>query len=184
MELFPEPNLPRVPTFFMRRCFRWLAALAAFVLVSCATSETEQAESTLCKFDVKRPENQRVGHILQSGQYVPGEINVKIYREWTANVASAIARPKRDIYRREFRDDCFNKEGNYWYPCMKVAETDLSDIRGIGRSQNLDRSEKIAVRLCQRLTKNHAPRISGMSVETSDLECYVTARKACPLPDE
>ncbi len=184
MESFLSRDLPQLPTSFMRHCFRWLAALAALVLVSCATPDTDQADSTLCDFNLKRTDKQRVGHVIQSGQYVPGEISVKIYREWTTNVASAIARPKRDVYRREFRDDCFNKEGNYWYPCMKTAEADLSDIRGIARSQNLDQSEKIAVRLCERLTEKHAPRISGMAIETSDLACYVTVRKVCPLPEE
>ncbi|MDJ0949577.1 MAG: hypothetical protein QNJ94_11705 [Alphaproteobacteria bacterium] len=154
----------------------------ALLLSSCATPETPEAAS-LCTFNLDPPENVRVAHVLKNGTFVPGEINVRVYREWTSEVPSAIARPNLDVLRREVRTDCFNKEGNYWYPCLKVAEADFSDIRGIGRSMTLEQSEKLAKRMCERLTRKRAPRVRGLSQDSTDLSCFVALRTKCPLPE-
>ena len=152
-------------------------------LAGCA-GPSSGPEAALCEYDLDRPDNFRVGHILQSGQYAPGEIDPKIFKEWTDSVPSSMARPNQDVFRREVRADCHNEERNYWYPCYKVVEAELADIRGIGRSMNLDSSDRLAVRLCERLTQERAPRIGGLDRDSSDLQCYVSYRVACPLPGE
>lgn len=152
-----------------------------FSLTACASAPDNGPEASLCSFEFDRPDNQLVGHILPSGQYAPGELNVEVFREWSETIGSAMARPNKDVYRREFRDDCHNKEGNYWYPCYKTIEVDLSDIRGIGRALNLDQAGLLAIRRCERLTKKRAPKIYQVTRETPDLQCSVSYRISCPL---
>ena len=159
----------------------YLAAFLALAVASCTTTRSD-LEATLCDFQADRPESQRLGHILQSGQALPGEIDIETYREWTNSVPSAMARPINDVIEKEYRKDCFDKKGNYWYPCVETIEIDLSQVRGIARAMDLDRAGTYAIRLCQRLTKAAVPPDSGLPRESPDLYCRVSQRQTCPLP--
>lgn len=159
----------------------YLAAVLALAVSGCTTSQSG-LEETLCDYQAERPDSQRLGHILKSGQALPGEIDIETFREWTSNVPSAMARPINDVVEKEYRKDCFDKKGNYWYPCVEMVEIDLSQVRGLARAMDLDRAGTYAIRLCQRLTKATVPAGAGLPTDSPELYCRVSRRETCPLP--
>ena len=93
-----------------------------------------------------------------------------------------MARPNNDRIEKEYRKDCYNKEGKYWYPCVETVEIDLSQIRGLARAMDLDRAGSFAIQMCQRLTKAAVPTGSAVEAESPELYCGVSRRETCPLP--
>lgn len=167
----------------MKKALVTTIALAALLAASgCATPTDTSLEAGLCTFPIKRPKTQLIVHVLPSGLVASGEIDIELFRESGDTVLSAMARPKQDLIRKNYPADCHDKARDYWYPCTKIVEIDLSKYRGIGRAATFKKAERIAVRLCESLTRNAVPKISGLVVEDSRTYCRVSARRACPLP--
>ena len=93
-----------------------------------------------------------------------------------------MARPNQSLIRKDYLADCHDKARDYWYPCTKTIAIDLSKYRGIGRAATFKKAERIAVNLCESLTRKAVPKIAGFHVEDSRTYCRVSARRACPLP--
>lgn len=167
----------------MKKTLITAAALIALLAVSSCASPTDNSpEASLCKFPDKRPKTQLIVHVLPSGLIASGEIDTELFRKFGTTVLSAMARPDQDHIRKTYPADCHDKARDYWYPCTKTVDIDLSKFRGIGRAATYKKAERIAVRLCESLTRNAVPKVSGLEVEDSRTYCRVSVRKACPLP--
>lgn len=163
---------------------RRLMPLVLILLSGCGHGySSTDPEATLCDFDIQRPASQRLGHILPSGQALPGEIDVEVFRASSSDIASVMARPQNDRVVKEYRKDCYNEQGKYWYPCVERVEIDLSAIRGLARAADLDQAANFAINMCQRNTRAAVPDQTGLQIEDADLYCVVSRRETCALPD-
>jgi len=161
-----------------------VALIALLAASGCASPTNASLEASLCTFPIKRPKTQLIVHVLPSGLVASGEIDIELFRESGDTVLSAMARPNQNLIRKNYLADCHDKARDYWYPCTKTVEIDLSKFRGIGRAATFKKAEQIAVRLCESLTRRAVPKIAGFTVEDSRTYCSVSARRACPLPDK
>lgn len=167
----------------MRRLARHAFACLAVALAGCQSAPPNTPEAALCQYTDKRPKDELIGHDLKTGAYVQAEIDPATFRQWSDTVWSVMAKPKNDLFRKEYRTDCYDQAGKYWYPCMKTVQKDFSDIRGIGRALDQRRARQIALRLCEFLTHRRAPKAGGVDVEDSRLDCEISYETACPLPE-
>lgn len=137
-------------------------------------------------WDKKR---QRVATILPSGDPIPGDIDVAAFRmgnEATGEqnrVASVMARPKQPVFRKNYTEDCYDKKNKTWTSCRRTVEIDFTQIRGVSRSDGLKRGEAHAIKQCELMTRSLVPPEAGGKVADSRLDCIVTRRSWCKLPE-
>ena len=166
--------------------YRLLPAIFLALLVgACAStgqqgSDWQRAAETLCEFR-QRPRPSVMLHIDKTSQVYLGEIDVKAFKQELDAVASAVAKPTKPLYRREYRSDCRNKATGAWYPCTKAVEVDLSKVEVIVRGFDLERVAEHAVDMCDKHTLSLIPAEGDLRKLSAEFRCELVRRQFCPL---
>lgn len=166
--------------------YRLLPAIFILLLAAaCASSEERgaewnQAAETLCEFR-ERPRTSVILHIDKTSVVYLGEINVKAFKQESDTVASAVAKPIKAMYRREYRTDCRNKATGAWYPCTRAVEIDLSKVEVIVRGLELERVAEHAVEMCNKHTLTLIPKEGDIRRLSAEFKCELVLRRFCPL---
>ncbi len=172
----------------MSRFLRIAAPGAALLAAACggAPEYTPPPESmaALCTFDRETTENLVVTHHKFTGAELAGDIDrVAYWEQEITNIASAMAAPKREFYETEQRQDCFNKAGNYYYPCKVRVTVDLRAARGLARAHNLNVADETAIQNCEQVTiKRAADALETQLFLSGETECEVIDNGYCPIP--
>ncbi len=159
---------------------RIVPLVLALALAGCANDAERQAAETICDFGV-HAKSMLVAHVDRTGATRNGDIDPKEFAEFTSNVASAVARPKVPIYSRKYRTDCRNKEKDYWYPCLKALEVDLSQVRGLARAAKLEPAGRLAIVLCERRVQTKLLGLPTGDLTSADKECELLDSRLCPV---
>ena len=143
-----------------------------------------ESMAALCTFDRESTENLVVTHHKYTGAQLAGDVDrVAYWEQEITNIASAIAAPEKDFYESEIREDCFNKAGNYYYPCRIRVSVDLRSARGLARSANLTEAENTAILNCEQITiRRAAEALETQRFLSGELECEVVDNGYCPIP--
>ncbi len=157
---------------------RW-AALALLLLAAGCTSSDPSAP--LCQLGVTPSETTLISYRDRTGSAIRGDIDVAAYREVAGSIASAIAKPNREVYVAERRKDCFDQAGGYYYPCYERIEIDLREVTGIGRSANLNDAQELAVANCEWVARTLARNAAEVRGLVFALQCRVVSRGRCSL---
>lgn len=157
---------------------RW-AAIALLLLAAGCTSSDPSAP--LCQLGVTPSETTLISYRDRTGSAIRGDIDVAAYREVAGSIASAIAKPNREVYVAERRKDCFDQAGGYYYPCYERIEIDLREVTGIGRSANLNDAQELAVANCERVAKTLVRNAAEVRGLVFALQCRVVSRGRCSL---
>ncbi len=173
---------------------RWAAIVLLLLAAGCTSSDPS---APLCQFGVTPSETTlisyrdayphatgpgRVSYSDRAGPVIRSDIDVAAYREEVAgSIASAIAKPNREVYVAERRKDCFDQAGGYYYPCYERIEIDLREVTGIGRSPNLNDAQELAVANCEWVAKTLARNAAEVRGLVFALQCHVVSRGRCSL---
>jgi hypothetical protein len=165
-------------------------AAAALLLATCSTGDTASSSSDsggplkICAFDLKSSPTLKMSYIKFTGALFDDDIDLAEYREkGIKRVPTALARPKKTRYQAQSRQDCYNAQGKYWYPCVVQMDVDLAPAAGVTRASDMKTAMIYAVSNCERVTTQMAADAikSGM-IQSSGLECEVVEQKFCDLP--
>lgn len=158
---------------------RWAAIWLVLLAAGCTSSDPSQP---LCQLGVTPSETTLISYRDKTGSVIRGDIDVAAYREEVAgSIASAIAKPNREVYVAERRKDCFDQAGGYYYPCYERIEIDLREVTGIGRSANLNDAQELAVANCEWVAKTLARNAAEVRGLVFALQCRVVSRGRCSL---
>jgi hypothetical protein len=160
---------------------------AAALLAACAGSDSAKSSSAavqLCAFGLKSTPMVKMSTIKFTGALVEDDIDLQEYREkGIAKLPTALARPKKTRYQAEQRQDCYNAQAKYWYPCIVKMDVDLAPAAGINRAPDMKTAMFYAVYACEQVTNQLAADAlkTGM-IHSTGLECEVVEQKYCELP--
>ena len=156
------------------------ASIALALLAGCASEEQARYAADLCTFK-ERKDPVLIAYTDKRDESYVGEPNASVYKDVTGQIASAVSTPRDPVYKYDERRDCYNKSGDYYYPCVQHFEVDLSQVQGIGRALTLPKAETLARNLCQSkvdeiiIKKVGRPQISASTV------CIVQHSQYCSL---
>ncbi|MGE5146832.1 MAG: hypothetical protein ACM3N5_08790 [Candidatus Eiseniibacteriota bacterium] len=160
---------------------RPLAALiAVLMLAGCASEGARQYATELCTFK-ERKDPALIAYTDKRDESYIGEPDATVYKGITGEIASAIATPRHPVYKYEERSDCYNKAGDYYYPCTKKVEVDLSQVEGIGRALTLAKAGTLATNLCQSKVDEIIIKKVGRPQSSQDTACVVQYEQFCSL---
>ena len=158
---------------------RWAAIWLVLLAAGCTSSDPS---APLCQLGVTPSETTLISYRDEAGSVIQGDIDAAAYREEVAgSIASAIAKPNREVYVAERRKDCFDQAGGYYYPCYERIEIDLREVTGIGRSANLNDAQELAVANCEWVARTLARNAAEVRGLVFALQCRVVSRGRCSL---
>ncbi len=158
---------------------RWAAIWLVLLAAGCTSSDPS---APLCQLGVTPSETTLISYRDEAGSVSRGDIDAAAYREEVAgSIASAIAKPNREVYVAERRKDCFDQAGGYYYPCYERIEIDLREVTGIGRSANLNDAQELAVANCEWVARTLARNAAEVRGLVFALQCRVVSRGRCSL---
>ena len=97
-------------------------------------------------------------------------------------VATAVARPKLEVYRSKIDSNCYDAAKKVYYSCTKTLATPLGDIRVMTRAIRQEEADRLALQLCRRQIRERLEEKTEISSSTWDIACVIVARRKCPLP--
>ena len=156
------------------------ASIAVLMLAGCASEGASQYATELCTFKARK-DPAMVAYTDKRDESYVGEPDANVYKGITGEIASAIATSRHPIYKYEERQDCYNKAGDYYYPCTKKVEVDLSAVQGIGRALTLAKASELAVHLCQSKVDEIIIKKVGRPQESQATNCIVQYKQFCSL---
>ena len=159
---------------------RLAASILLMLLAGCATEEQSRYAADLCSFR-ERKDPVLVAYTDRRDESYLGEPDDAVYKDKTGQIASAVATPRDPIYKYEAREDCYNKAGDFYYPCMKKFEVDLSPVQGIGRALTFSKAEKLARDLCQSKVDEIIIKKVGRPQQSAATACVVQYKEFCTL---
>lgn len=143
-------------------------------------ADWQRAAETLCEFR-ERPRPSIMLYIDKTSRVYLGEIDVKAFKQDLDSVASAVAKPTKAMYRREYRSDCRNEATGAWYPCTEAVEVDLSTVEVIVRGFDLERVSRHAVDMCDKHTLTLIPLEGDLRKLSAEFRCELVHSQFCPL---
>ena len=156
------------------------ASLAVALLSGCTTAEEARYAADLCAFK-ERKDPVLVAYINPRDETYAGEPAASVYKDETGQVASAVSTPRHPVYKYEERRDCYDKAGDFYYPCIEKFEVDLSAVQGIARALTLDKARTLAVNLCQSKVDEIIIKEVGRPQASAATTCIVQYSQYCSL---
>ena len=156
------------------------AVLAVITLAGCASEEQTRYAAELCTFK-ERKDPALVAYTDKRDESYVGEPDANVYKGQTGEIASAIATPRNAIYKYEERRDCYNKGGDFYYPCTQKFEVDLSQVQGVGRALTLAKAGTLAQNLCQSKVDEIIIKKVGRPQASQKTACVVQYEQFCSL---
>src|SRR5690606_27744750 len=126
-----------------------LLGLALLLLANCAGEAQLRYAEELCTFR-ERKDPEIVAYTDPKDQSLLGEPDAEVYKDVSGQIASAVATAREPVYRYEERRDCYDKAGDFYYPCIQKFEVELGQVKAVGRALTLEKAETLARNLCQR----------------------------------
>ncbi|HEX7006422.1 MAG TPA: hypothetical protein VF274_04745 [Alphaproteobacteria bacterium] len=155
-------------------------SLALTVLTACASEEEARYAAELCAFK-ERKDPVLIAYVDPRDETYVGEPDASVYKDETGLVASSLATPRHPVYEYEERRDCYNKEGDFYYPCVQKFEVDLSAVQGIGRALTLEKARALSVDLCQSKVDEIIIKKVGRPQISAATQCIVQHSQYCSL---
>lgn len=155
-------------------------SIAVLMLAGCASEESSRYATELCTFK-ERKDPAMVAYTDKRDESYVGEPDANVYKDITGEIASAIATPRNPVYKYEARSDCYNKAGDFYYPCTKKVEVDLSQVQGIGRALTLTKASGLAEHLCQAKVDEVIIKKVGRPQDSQQTNCVVQYKQFCSL---
>jgi hypothetical protein len=156
------------------------ASVAVMMLAGCATEEQNRYAAELCTFK-ERKDPAQVAYIDKRDEAYLGEPDANVYKDITGTIASAVATPRHPVYKYEERRDCYNKAGDFYYPCTQKFDVDLSQVQAVGRALDLDKAGKLAHDLCQVKVDEIIIKKVGRPQVSQETNCVVQYKQFCSL---
>lgn len=155
-------------------------------------TETDSVTGALCEYRDRRSDTVLQAFKDITGATWWGEIDHEVGTmrgKWPGQrggrvFATAVARPKVDMYRVRRSANCFDEKTRSYYTCTRTEEVDFSQIRGFARAPTMTEAEDYARLLCQEKVLDIATKATAVRQQSWDLTCEVVASLRCPAPAE
>jgi len=109
-------------------------------------------------------------------------LDTKWISQQDKRIATAVARPRAEVFRARIDDNCYDAARKVYYACSKVIEADLSQIRGFARAPNIGRARALAIQLCEKKVDAVMDEKVQIKQDNLDLRCRVIEQAFCELP--
>lgn len=143
----------------------------------------------LCSYS-ERKEPIIVVHKDATGNQYFGEVQGKDLQQFRLKwggltgktLATAVARPRVDVYRASVEDNCYDAQRRVYYSCRKVIQEPVGHIHAFARAPTMTDAHALALQVCRAKFDAVVQEKLEIDQENRDKRCRIVAERWCDAP--
>jgi hypothetical protein len=98
------------------------------------------------------------------------------------NLATAVARPRVDVYRASVEDNCYDAQRRVYYSCRKTISEPVGQIHAFARAPSMPEARALALQVCRKKLDEIVQEKLEIDQENRDKGCRIVAENWCAAP--
>lgn len=147
------------------------------------------AVGELCSYEARKEPIIVVHRDATGGQFY-GEVQGKDLEQFRLRwgglsgkqLATAVARPRVDIYRASVEDNCYDEQRRVYYSCRKVIQEPVGQIHAFARAPTMAEARALAIQVCENKLDAIVQEKLELDQDNRDKKCRIMSERWCEAP--